>query len=356
MISLRKYLDGDAEGLAKSTMDAYKKAIVAMGSAGVLACPPSGDALLASLLSLHEKLVAETSKETVAQTEVLLETELEQWAQRSAKYYVDRTNDVKEILTMVAKTASDVGERDERYGKQLQDLTKRLQATARLSDIQTIRESLGKDVSDFNSCLTNMAQDGVESVAQLRAKVTQYEARLEEVEVLASQDGLTGLANRRKVERQLERRIQDSRKFSVIYLDLNGFKEINDVYGHQAGDDLLKQFAGELQTAFRTDDVIGRWGGDEFIVLVDGERHEDQLRKRIEDWVSGEYILGGPEQRKVMVSAAVGTAAWQPGMSSIELVRQADNSMYEEKQKSAASRSTSPNGAAPIAIAGGRRR
>lgn len=356
MISLRKYLDADAEGLVKSTMEAYRKAIVAMGSAGVQACPPAGDALQVSLLNLHQRLLEETSKEVVNETGTQLETELQHWAQRSAKYYADRTNDVKEILTMVAKTASDVGERDERYGKQLQDLTKRLQATALLPDIRTIRESLGKDVSDFTSCLENMAQDGMESVAQLRAKVSRYEARLEEVEVLASQDDLTGLANRRKVERQLERRIQDGRKFSVIYLDLNGFKEINDVYGHLAGDDLLKQFAGELQTAFRTDDVIGRWGGDEFIVLVDGERHEDQLRKRIEDWVNGDYILAGPEQQKVTVSAAVGTAAWVPGMSATELVRQADGSMYAEKQSKAAGRANAAQGVGPVAFTGGRRR
>ena len=120
---------------------------------------------------------------------------------------------------------------------------------------------------------------------------------------------------------------------SVIYIDLNGFKNVNDTYGHQAGDDLLKQFAGELRTAFRTTDMVGRWGGDEFVVLVDADfRTAVNKVERIQKWVDGEYIVtteSGPH--KVQVSAASGVASWQAGDTPATILQRADAAMYEHK-------------------------
>ena len=106
-------------------------------------------------------------------------------------------------------------------------------------------------------------------------------------------------------------------------------------YGHLAGDDLLKQFAGELLAAFRTTDVVGRWGGDEFVVLIDGDFREAVTRvARIEKWVDGEYIVtteSGP--RKLKVSAASGVTAWQPGDTPTTILQRADAAMYQHKAR-----------------------
>lgn len=235
----------------------------------------------------------------------------------------------------MAKAAGQVGERDERYAKQFGRLTDRLQATAKLNDLTTIRQSLVKDVAELKTCVTKMAKDGEESVAGLRAQMTVYQSRLDEVERIACLDELTGLANRRKMERELELRANQRRPFCLIYIDLNGFKHINDSLGHLAGDDLLQQFAGELRTAFRSTDVVGRWGGDEFVVLQDGDfRDVTTGVERIERWVAGEYSVtteAGP--RKVRISAAAGIASWQPSDTPTTILRRADAAMYEHKAR-----------------------
>ena len=283
---------------------------------------------------MHAQLTAVSNQNIVAETEQRVSAELRSWGDRAAGYYRDRTNDVKEIMTIVAKAAGDVGERDARYSKQFQDLTVRLQASAKLQDVTSIRESLNRNVADLTKCVTKMTEDGKESISQLRAQITTYEARLEEVELLASQDALTGLANRRKVERQIELRGQENRQFCIIYLDLNGFKQVNDRHGHLAGDDLLRQVAHELKAVFRPTDLVGRWGGDEFIVLVDGDLPEAQSRlERIEKWVHGDYTLTiGDQQRTVAVNAAAGLAEWSPGVTASELISRADKAMYQQKQ------------------------
>jgi diguanylate cyclase (GGDEF)-like protein len=254
---------------------------------------------------------------------------------RAAHFYEEKTDEVKEILTIVAKAAGQVGERDERYAKQFGRLTDRLQATAKLNDLTTIRQSLVKDVAELKTCVTKMAKDGEESVAGLRAQMTVYQSRLDEVERIACLDELTGLANRRKMERELELRANQRRPFCLIYIDLNGFKHINDSLGHLAGDDLLQQFAGELRTAFRSTDVVGRWGGDEFVVLQDGDfRDVTTGVERIERWVAGEYSVtteAGP--RKVRISAAAGIASWQPSDTPTTILRRADAAMYEHKAR-----------------------
>ena len=109
----------------------------------------------------------------------------------------------------------------------------------------------------------------------------------------------------------------------MISLDLNDFKKLNDTYGHLAGDDLLKQFATELRTVFRSHDVIGRVGGDEFIVLVDGDLSVANARlERIRRWVNGSYaVKDNPDAPKVNVTAAVGAAQWNPGESMRDILR-----------------------------------
>jgi len=326
-------MDMQLEEVLQSALKSYGDALAAVGQAGAQACPPVGEELRDSLLNLKQRLSMETSASAINETEELLEKELLTWSARAAHFYEEKTVEVKEILTIVAKAAGQVGERDQRYAKQFGDLTESLQATAKLNDLTTIRQSLVKNVADLKTCVTTMAKDGQESVAELRAQMSVYEGRLEEVERIASQDELTGLANRRKVERQLELRANQGRPFCVLYIDLNGFKQINDALGHFAGDSLLKQFAGELRTAFRTTDVVGRWGGDEFIVLVDEDFREGKARvERIGQWIAGEYSVkteSGP--RKVKVVAAIGFASWQPGDTATKILQRADAAMYEHK-------------------------
>jgi diguanylate cyclase len=103
-----------------------------------------------------------------------------------------------------------------------------------------------------------MQQESRESVAALQTKVTTYQTKLEEAEQRASRDALTGLDNRQGVESKVLRRIATHQPFCVAMLDLNGFKDVNDLHGHEAGDDLLRQFSSELRSTSRAADVVGR--------------------------------------------------------------------------------------------------
>jgi diguanylate cyclase (GGDEF)-like protein len=195
-------------------------------------------------------------------------------------------------------------------------------------------DSLVSSANELQASVNQMAQDGQAVVTQMRGQLRQYQVKLEEAERLASVDSLTGLQNRRRIGAVLELRVEQGRTFSVMMFDLNGFKQVNDTHGHLAGDEVLKQFATELRGAFRPLDDVGRWGGDEFIVVLDcgledARRHVERIRK----WVFGNYTVRGEgSPRKLPVDASVGVASWREGETTAEMVARADADMYQQKK------------------------
>jgi two-component system chemotaxis family response regulator WspR len=168
---------------------------------------------------------------------------------------------------------------------------------------------------------------------ELEQTLRLLEQAQEQLTQQASRDALTGLANRRSVETHLDFRMKHGTPFTAIYIDLNGFKKINDTYGHAAGDDLLKQVADRLRRAFRSSDVIGRWGGDEFVALVSTNSVDGQTGiPRIAECLADDFVISkNGAQHRVTIGAAVGVTAWKQGDTATELLRRADFAMYEEK-------------------------
>lgn len=330
-------MDTDLKETLRSAVTSFRSAIQTMAEVGAMACPPAAEHLKRDLLQLNHGLTSDASASEITETERSLELKLKDWGQQAAVHYTENTDHLKQLLLLVAKAADDVGERDKRYSDQFHNLAARLQGAAKLDDLSAIRQSLTQGAQDLQACVDRMNHDGQTTFAGLRAQLAAYEVRLAAVERIASLDELTGIPNRRYVEHELEKLARAGAPFSVIFLDINRFKQLNDTHGHLAGDDLLKQFAGELKLAFQSGDVIGRWGGDEFIGLVKGDPAEASSRiARVGEWVNGEYTV--PSERgpvNVLVSAACGSAAWKKGETITSLLRRADTSMYGNKAQMA---------------------
>ena len=342
MISLKKLIEANQEELLLGTLRAYRAALEAMGNSGVQACPPAGAQLQLGLWNLQRQLADRATSQLVEETEGRVAAELQQWGERSAEYYRGKTEEFKEIMIIMAHTAEAVGDRDQRYSSQFTEFTTRLQTLASMDDLAKIRDSLVSSANELQAGVNQMAQDGEAVVTQMRGQLHQYQVRLEEAERRASVDSLTGLQNRRRIEAVLELRVQQGRPFSVMMFDLNGFKQVNDTYGHMAGDEVLKQFATELRGAFRPLDDVGRWGGDEFIVVLDcGLEDARQHVERVRKWVFGNYTVRGEgPARKLPVDASVGVAAWRKGETMADMLARADADMYQ--QKKAVGRKTKP--------------
>jgi diguanylate cyclase (GGDEF)-like protein len=145
-----------------------------------------------------------------------------------------------------------------------------------------------------------------------------------------SYDGLTGLAGRAALVRTLERALGRG-PAAVVFLDLDGFKQVNDELGHHAGDRLLVETAQRLQRAVREDDRVGRLGGDEFAVVLPGATAAEAERaaQRLLDEVAGPVVLPGGI---AVLALSAGVAEGARGDGAEQLLRAADAAMYEAKR------------------------
>ena len=162
--------------------------------------------------------------------------------------------------------------------------------------------------------------------------------RLEELQELAMHDQLTGIANRRFVEISLAARLEELKRygfgFSVLFIDVDHFKKVNDAHGHNTGDRVLKMISTTIANSLRSFDIVGRWGGEEFIVLLINTKAEDlfkltdRLRRLVE---SSSLTLDTGESLNVTVSIGVTAAQKEDTVES--LVERADKLMYESKRR-----------------------
>ncbi len=335
MISLKRLIESGPEESLKAMCESYRASLTAIGTGATQICPHIGEDFEQGLASLRNRLSPDAAPTAVAETGKQVEEELKKWGQSASEYFQQTARDVKEIMLTVAETTQSLAERDQRYARQFEEFAGQLAAVGNLGDLTKVRQSLGKSAKLLKECVEPLVREGEQAASRVRAELSVYQNKLEEVERVATQDPVTGVANRYKAERQIQLRIEGSRKLSIAIFDLDGFKQTNDRYGHSAGDALLKQFATELRTFFRSTDVVSRWGGDEFLVIVDCSAEE--VRDRIEPvgkWVYGDYtVQANGQMLNVSVRASVGMATWRPGETAAQLVARADAAMYQEKAK-----------------------
>jgi diguanylate cyclase (GGDEF)-like protein len=170
---------------------------------------------------------------------------------------------------------------------------------------------------------------------QFSAKIEEMRAlqiRAEEFQRLAHFDPLTGLSNRRFAEQRLAAEASRSGRYghplTVVSLDLDKFKQINDTYGHLAGDQVLKGFAARLSSTIRLSDFAARMGGDEFLVLLP-ECPTNQVGVFLERLRNMEVECGG---QKISVRFSAGWVGYQQGETTEQFLERADRTLYAEKR------------------------
>jgi diguanylate cyclase (GGDEF)-like protein len=197
-------------------------------------------------------------------------------------------------------------------------------AGERFGTLELVAESFGKEERMNAASLVAHAVVALEN-ARLHGMVERQ----------ALVDGLTGLANRRAASDALHAEAARAQRLetplSIVLADLDSFKDVNDMHGHAVGDEVLRVFSGVLRETLRESDVAGRWGGEEFLLLLPGADAEGaaQLADRVRVELAGRRIPGVPGLR---VTASFGVAEYAGQSNTEQLVAAADAALYRAKR------------------------
>jgi len=175
-----------------------------------------------------------------------------------------------------------------------------------------------------------------DDIAATFVDITDGKAKERKMESIATSDPLTGVLNRRGFERDAARRLTDSADDAtgaLLFIDLNDFKQINDAFGHEVGDQLLTEASDRLRRSLRSCDIIGRPGGDEFVALVPDVDSDvaDQLATRLTAALKEPYLIG---RESLHCPASIGLALYPKNANTLTgLLREADQAMYRAKSR-----------------------
>jgi diguanylate cyclase (GGDEF)-like protein len=196
------------------------------------------------------------------------------------------------------------------------------------SETSQLLQGLGLEARD-------VSETGIAALERLTGELAELKAKLEAAEALADRDTLAPVFNRRAFLRELHRTMSEVERYktpaAVIYIDLDGFKSVNDEYGHSAGDAVLRHVGLLLMDSVRESDVVGRLGGDEFGVVLNRATAEEAAAKAasLSDKINSSAILYAGVPHRIRASVGVHPIAVVEDPETA--IARADEAMYAEK-------------------------
>jgi diguanylate cyclase (GGDEF)-like protein len=202
--------------------------------------------------------------------------------------------------------------------------------------VQDVTAILGIPEAEFTPRVRAAIMTLMAEVDRLRHELDLAKTRLDAAEAQADQDVLLPILNRRAFVRELSRMLTFSERYDVpvalVYMDLNGFKPVNDAFGHAAGDAALQHVCGILLRNIRESDILGRLGGDEFGLLLPKADFDTAKRKALG---LAEQVRQAPfewEGAKLPVTFAHGVTIMRAGQTASDAIAAADKAMYQDKR------------------------
>lgn len=241
---------------------------------------------------------------------------------------------IQETIREVNQAVSDVQHRTEGYSRNLHKVVTTVEAT---EDHGVIRAALGTLVNETRGMLetSNKLHEELEKSAKI---IHDLQRDLEIVRREAMTDGLTGLANRKAFDQEVQRLVVEARDhgqtFTLLMVDIDHFKSFNDNYGHQVGDQVLRQVGRTLVEGIKGRDFASRYGGEEFAILLPesgataGMSVGNALRKAL---ANKDVINRNTGDKLGRITMSVGVAEYVTGESPEELIERADGALYTAK-------------------------
>ena len=256
-------------------------------------------------------------------------------------FQTERETEFGEVIDILRKAVAEVAGEANTFHTRLLSASERFTRLSEIEDIRELKKQIVQEVSGLQNLVAEKRKQDEALCSRLSQTIEGLHSELNQVREEATLDPLTGVSNRGSFDRVLRHWVkaygENKKSFVLAMMDVDDFKRLNDSHGHQVGDrvlvTLMEQFSGWL----RDTDFLGRYGGDEFVLLMGNARLADvkpRLSDLLEKVCAPGYQYGEGEQAcLVRFTVTCGLAEFTPGQSPEDVIRQADEALYEGKRR-----------------------
>jgi diguanylate cyclase len=234
-------------------------------------------------------------------------------------------------LSLMTDHTGDFHQRISTHSDRIKHSQNASELTGILQDLLSDTANMQDNLKQSHSELLAAKQD----VQSAQSRIGELEKALEAASAKVKEDQLTGAFNRRGLEEHFDREIHRAERsgqpLSVALIDVDNFKQLNDRYGHLTGDDVLKYLVDMMHHSLRTSDIVGRFGGEEFVVILPDTPVNEavELVQRLQRELTKNFFLAN--QDKLVVTFSAGVALWHRGEQDCDVIERADRAMYQAK-------------------------
>ena len=255
------------------------------------------------------------------------------------KYLTDREGELKDIIDILTNAVVNLDNENQDYNQKILEQSGKIEQITYLDDIKKIKQALILEIEQMRQTVREKQSGDNVKLEALAQQVDALNSQLKQAHQESSTDSLTGIFNRKAFDRQIDELVEKNTvaksPFSLLMLDIDNFKKINDTYGHQTGDRIIMAVVNKCRQNIRGEDFFARYGGEEFVIILPGASLRNAVKKAnfiCKAVASTLYRLDDAKDGQTLkVTMSVGVSCHQKADTVDSVIERADKALYAAK-------------------------
>ena len=300
----------------------------------------NSDQFLKQIDDLSERFVTEKKTRTVETVFESYKKSIPAFIRGQKEYLNNREKELWDIVGLQRTAMTTLGTENRAYNRKVYEQSNELESITMLDDIKTMKKNLKKEIETIRSTVREKENQDKQQMGALAKQISSLNVELKKVKTKAMTDGLTNAYNRGAFDAHIRKLVDQNTikrtPFSLLMLDIDDFKKINDGYGHQIGDRVLVALVKKCTEFIRDVDFMARYGGEEFIIVLPGASLKNALKKaqRLRKAIAETHYTTQKEKggKGLSITVSIGASSFHKNDSVTTVISRSDQALYQAKR------------------------